>query len=225
MVADMYPEGIMEERIRKADEAGLQVAIHAIGDRANHIILDMFENIINSGEKRDRRWRVEHAQHLRADDILRFGQLQVLASVQPYHAIDDGRWAEIKIGKDRAQTTCAFRSLMEAGSTLVCSSDWPVAPLDPISGIFAAVTRSTLDDKNPEGWIPSQKISLENAIKGYTSNGAFAEFAERDKGSIQAGMLADLVVLDQNLFEIQPEAILDTKVWMTVFNGEILYKQ
>ena len=225
MVSDMYPEGIMEERIRKADEAGLQVAIHAIGDRANHIILDIFENVINSAEKRDRRWRVEHAQHLRADDFERFGKLQVLASVQPYHAIDDGRWAETKIGKDRAQTTYAFRSLMEAGSTLVFGSDWSVAPLDPISGIYAAVTRRTLDDKNPDGWNPSQKILLEDAIKGYTISGAYAEFSEGEKGSIQAGKLADLVILDQNLFDIPPETIIDTKVWMTVFNGEILFRQ
>jgi len=225
MVSDMYPEGIMEERIRKADEAGLQVAIHAIGDRANSIILDIFENVMRSGEKRERRWRVEHAQHLRVDDFERFGRLQVLASIQPYHAIDDGRWAEIKIGRDRAQTTYAFRSLMEAGATLVCGSDWSVAPLDPISGIYAAVTRRTLDGKNPEGWIPSQKISLEDAIKGYTLNAAYSEFAEAEKGSIQTGKLADLVILDQNLFKIPPEAILDAKVWMTVFNGQILYKQ
>ena len=225
MVSDMYPEGIMEERIRKADEAGLQVAVHAIGDRANNIILDIFENVMKSGEKRERRWRVEHAQHLNVNDIERFGRLQVLASVQPYHAIDDGRWAEIKIGKIRAQTTYAFRSLMEAGTTLVCGSDWSVAPLDPISGIYAAVTRRTLDGKNPEGWIPSQKISLEEAIKGYTLNGAYSDFSEEDKGSIQTGKLADLVVLDQNLFKIPPDAIPDTKVWMTVFNGQILYKQ
>lgn len=225
MVADMYPEGIMEERIRKADAAGLQVAIHAIGDRANHLILDIFESVMNSGAKRERRWRVEHAQHLKKEDIARFGRLKVLASVQPYHAIDDGRWAEIKIGSERAQTTYAFRSLQEAGATLVCGSDWTVAPLDPISGIYAAVTRRTLDDKHPEGWIPSEKISLEDAVKGYTLNGAFAEFSETDKGSIEAGKLADLVVLDQDLFRIPPEKIIDVQVRMTVFNGDILYKQ
>jgi predicted amidohydrolase YtcJ len=225
MVSDMYPKGIMEERIRKADTAGLQVAIHAIGDKANHIILDIFESVMKAGAVRDRRWRVEHAQHLTEEDIARFGKLQVLASVQPYHAIDDGRWAEVKIGAERAITTYAFRSLQEAGSVLACGSDWTVAPLDPIGGIYAAVTRRTLDDRNPEGWIPAEKISLEDAIQGYTLNGAYAEFSETEKGSIEAGKLADLVVLDRNLFEIPPEEIIAAKVWMTVFNGEILYRQ
>jgi predicted amidohydrolase YtcJ len=225
LVSDMYPEGIMEKRIREADRSGLQIAIHAIGDRANHVILDIMERAIADGGPRDRRWRIEHAQHLIPEDFSRYAKMDIIASVQPYHAIDDGRWAERKIGKERAKFTYAFKSFLNAGVLLACGSDWTVAPLDPISGIYAAVTRRTLDGKNNDGWIPDQKISLEEAIKGYTINGAYTEFSEGMKGTVQEGKFADLVVLSQNLFEISPEDILDTEVLVTVFNGEIIYKK
>ncbi len=225
LVSDMYPEGIMEQRIREADKAGLQVAIHAIGDKANHIILDIMERLIADGGPRDRRWRIEHAQHLVPEDFVRFAKMGIIASMQPYHAIDDGRWAERKIGKERAKYTYAFRSFLDADVLLAFGSDWTVAPLDPISGIYAAVTRRTLDGKNPGGWIAEQKISLEEAIKGYSINGAYAEFAEGVKGSVQEDKFADLVVLSQNLFEIPPEDILNTEVLATVFNGKIVYKK
>ncbi|MBM3285135.1 MAG: amidohydrolase, partial [Candidatus Aminicenantes bacterium] len=195
LYSQMFPEGIMEKRIAAAEEAGLQVAVHAIGDRANAIILDIFEKVTARSGPRDRRWRIEHAQHLRPEDIARMGRLGVIASVQPYHAIDDGRWAEGKIGKERCRTTYAFRSLLDAGVRLACGSDWSVAPLNPLAGIYAAVTRRTLDGRNPEGWYPEQKISLEEALRGYTVNGAYAELAEHRKGSVEAGKLADLVVL------------------------------
>ncbi len=224
LVADMFPEGIMEKRLTAADQAGLQVAVHAIGDEANHIILDLFEKVMEKNEKRDRRWRIEHAQHLIPEDFERFGKLRVIASVQPYHAIDDGRWAEQKIGRERSRHTYAFRSLLESGVVFACGSDWPVAPINPLTGIYAAVTRRTLDGNNPDGWFPEQKISMEEAIRGYTLNAAFTEFAEHLKGSLEEGKLADVVILDQNLFEISPEKILDTKVVMTVLDGEIVYK-
>lgn len=224
LVADMFPEGIMEKRLTAADQAGLQVAVHAIGDEANHIILDLFEKVMEKNEKRDRRWRIEHAQHLIPEDFERFGKLRVIASVQPYHAIDDGRWAEQKIGRERSRHTYAFRSLLESGAVFACGSDWPVAPINPLTGIYAAVTRRTLDGNNPDGWFPEQKISMEEAIRGYTLNAAFTEFAEHLKGSLEEGKLADVVILDQNLFEISPEKILDTKVVMTVLDGEIVYK-
>jgi predicted amidohydrolase YtcJ len=223
--SQMFPEGIMEERILRADKGGLQVATHAIGDKANHIILDIFERVIQENGPRDRRWRIEHAQHLLPEDIERIARLNIIASVQPYHAIDDGRWAEKKIGHERCRTSYAFKSLIDAGALLVCGSDWTVAPLDPISGIYAAVTRRTLDGKNPEGWFPEQKISLEEAIKGYTINGAYAEFAERKKGSIERGKLADLVVIDRNLFAIPPEEIRGAKVMVTVLDGEVVYQR
>jgi len=225
MASDMFPEGIMEKRLMEADLVGLQVAIHAIGDKANHIILDLFEKVINANVDRDRRWRIEHVQHILPEDIERMSTLRIIASVQPYHAVDDGRWAEKKIGKKRAGYTYAFRSLLDEGIILACGSDWTVAPLDPLTGIFAAVTRQTLDGKNPGGWIPGQKITIEEAIKGYTLHAAYTEFAEHQKGSVEEGKFADLVVLDQNLFEIPPEKILETKVLMTILNGQIIYQK
>jgi len=223
--SQMFPEGIMEKRIIKADKAGLQVAVHAIGDKANNILLDIFERIITQNEERDRRWRIEHAQHLLPQDIERIANLGIIASVQPYHAIDDGRWAERKIGRKRCQYTYAFKSLVEKGAVLACGSDWTVAPLDPIGGIYAAVTRQTLDGKHPEGWFPEQKISLEEAIRGYTLNGAYAEFSENLKGSVEKGKLADLVVLSRNIFKIQPDEIQKTEVKMTIFNGKVIYEK
>jgi predicted amidohydrolase YtcJ len=224
LAPQMFPEGIMEERILKAYEEGIQVAIHAIGDRANDMILDIFDKAVAENGILDRRWRIEHAQHLRPEDIERYGKLGVIASVQPYHAIDDGRWAEKRIGKERCRTTYAFKSLLDGGAVLALGSDWPVAPLDPLVGIYAAVTRQTIDGKNPQGWYPEQKISLEEAIKGYTLNPAYTEFAEKIKGSIEEGKLADLIVLDRNLFEIEPEEIKGSRVTMSIVGGRIIYQ-
>jgi predicted amidohydrolase YtcJ len=221
----MYPEGIMEKRILAADRAGLQVAVHAIGDRANAIILDIFEKVMRLDGPRDRRWRVEHAQHLRPADIGRFGRLGVIASVQPYHASDDGRWAEAKIGRGRCRTTYAFRSLVDRGAVLACGSDWTVAPLDPLTGISAAVTRRTTDGRNPDGWFPEQRLTLEQALAGYTRNGAYAEFAERSKGTIAPGKLADLVVLDRNIFRLPPESIADARVNLTIVGGTVIFER
>jgi len=219
----MFPEGIMEKRILEADRAGLQVAIHAIGDRANGLILDIFERTAAAGGPRDRRWRIEHAQHLRPSDIARFGTLGVIASVQPYHLIDDGRWAERKLGPARTRTTYAFESLRRAGATLAFGSDWTVAPLDPVLGIYAAVTRRTLDGENPDGWVAEEKVSVEEAVRAFTINGAWAQFDEAVKGSIGPGKLADLVVLDRDIFAIPPEEIATAKVRMTVVDGRIIY--
>jgi predicted amidohydrolase YtcJ len=219
----MFPEGIMEKRILEADKDGFQLAIHAIGDRANSVLLDIFEKAVAANGPRDRRLRIEHAQHLRPADIARFGRLGVVASVQPYHAIDDGRWAESKIGPERVRTTYAFESLRRAGAVLAFGSDWTVAPLSPILGIYAAVTRRTLDGKNPGGWVPEEKVAVEEAVRAYTVNGAWAQFAETEKGSIQPGRLADLVVLDRDVFAGPAERIGEAKVRLTVFDGRIIY--
>lgn len=220
----MQPEGIMEKRILEADRASLQVAIHAIGDRANAVLLDIFERTIKADGPRDRRWRIEHAQHLRPSDLDRFGRLGIIASVQPYHASDDGRWAEKKIGPVRVKTTYAFRSLIDHGAVLACGSDWTVAPLDPLSGIFAAVTRRTNDGGNQGGWIPEQKITLEEAVRGYTLNGAFAEFAEKEKGSLEPGKLADITVLDRDIFSLGPDSISQARCRLTMVGGRIIYQ-
>ncbi|OGD19570.1 MAG: amidohydrolase [Candidatus Aminicenantes bacterium RBG_16_63_16] len=221
----MFPAGVMGKRLLAADRAGLQVAVHAIGDKANAIVLDLFETAVRQNGPRDRRWRIEHAQHLRPSDIPRFGELGVIASVQPFHAADDGRWAESKIGRERCRTTYAFRSLIEGGAVLALGSDWTVAPLGPLTGIAAAVTRRTTDGKNPDGWFPEQRLTLEEALTGYTQNGAYAEFAETVKGTIAPGKLADLVVLDRNIFEIQPENIADARVRMTILDGAVIYER
>jgi len=154
--------------ISNADRSALHVVVHAIGDRANTTLLDIYERVARENGPRDRRFRVEHAQHLRPSDIPRFGALGVIASMQPYHAIDDGRWAERVIGPDRSQTTYAFRALLDAKARLAFGSDWFVAPPTPLEGIYAAVTRRTLDDRHPNGWIPAQKISVEEALVAYT---------------------------------------------------------
>ena len=220
---DMIPESLMEQRIRAADAAGLQVAVHAIGDRANAVLLDIFEKVITQNGPRDRRWRIEHAQHLRLEDMGRMARLGIIASVQPYHAIDDGRWAEQKIGPERCRTTYAFRSLLDKGVRLAAGSDWTVAPLDPLAGIYAAVTRRTTDGKHPEGWYPEQKISLEEALRAYTREGAYAEFADKSKGAIKEGFLADIVVLDRNIFKIPAPEIAEARIKTTIVGGRIVF--
>lgn len=210
--------GSMKRWVKDADAHNLQVAIHAIGDRANDEVLKIFESL-----PRDRRFRIEHAQHLRPDLIRRFAFDHVIASMQPYHAIDDGRWAETKIGHERAKSTYAFRALIDAGATLTFGSDWTVAPLNPILGIYAAVTRRTIDGKNPKGWIPEQKITVEEALRSYTVNNTYAMFRENDVGRIAPGMLADMVVLSADLFTIAPEKIESVTVDMTIFDGAVIH--
>jgi predicted amidohydrolase YtcJ len=221
---EMFPEGAMLERVLKADKAGLQIMIHAIGDRANDLILSIFEQAEKENGVRDRRFRIEHAQHLRSQDIPRFSRDKVIASMQPYHAIDDGRWAEKRIGKERAKTTYAFRSLIDSGATLAFGSDWTVAPLNPILGIYAAATRRTLDGKNSKGWVPEQKISVEEAVHAYTVGSAFAEYQETVKGSITPGKLADVVILSGDIFKIDPKDIENVKVVLTLVDGRVVYE-
>jgi predicted amidohydrolase YtcJ len=211
--------------IGAADSAGLQVAVHAIGERANGLLLDIYDSVAQAHGRRDRRFRIEHAQHLRRQDIRRIARMGVVASMQPYHAIDDGRWAEKRIGPDRIKTTYAFRSLLDAGARLAFGSDWTVAPLDPILGIYAAVTRRTLDGKHPEGWVPEQKITVEEALRAYTAGNAYAVYAERKRGKLVAGYLADVVILDQDLTKIKPEAIENARVKVTIVGGKVVYRR
>ena len=211
--------------ISSADRAGLHVMVHAIGDRAIGLLLDIYERVGRENGSRDRRFRVEHAQHIAPGDIARFGKLGVIASMQPYHAIDDGRWAEAVIGPERSKTTYAFRSLLDTGATIAMGSDWFVAPPSPLEGIYAAVTRRTLDDRHPGGWVPEQKITVEEALKGYTLGAASASFEESRKGKLAAGYMADMVMLERNLFEIPPEQIRHVAVLMTVVGGKIRYRK
>ena len=206
-----------------ADKAGLQVTVHAIGDRAIRTQLDIFEKVGKANGARDRRFRIEHAQHIAPADIGRFATLGVIASVQPYHAIDDGRWAERVIGPERAKGTYAFKSLLDHGTVLAFGSDWFVAPPTPLLGIYAAVTRRTLDDLHPGGWIPEQKVTVEQALHAYTSGSARAGFQEREVGMLRAGMLADLVMMDRDITRVAPETIRDAEVVLTVVGGRVMY--
>ncbi len=216
------------DRVRAANDAGLQVSVHAIGDRANAIVMDVFEQV--SGDRgtleampHDPRFRIEHAQHLRSREIGRMARLGVIASVQPYHAIDDGRWAAKRLDPARLRGTYAFRAMIDAGVPLAFGSDWTVAPISPILGIYAAVTRRTLDGKNPDGWYPEQKVTVEEALRAYTYGSAYASFDEGVKGRLSAGFLADFVVLSDDLFAIDPVRIGDVKVMKTVVGGREVY--
>jgi predicted amidohydrolase YtcJ len=219
------PEDSLRAWIGGADSAGLQVVVHSIGERANGVLLDIFDSVGKAHGPRDRRFRVEHAQHLRRGDIARLAQNGVIASMQPYHAIDDGRWAEKRIGPDRIKTTYAFRSLLDRGARLSFGSDWTVAPIDPLLGIYAAVTRRTIDGKNPNGWVPEEKITVEEALRAYTTANAYGVFAEQTRGKLAPGYAADLVVLDQDLTTIPPEAIQQAAVRTTVVGGRVVFQQ
>jgi predicted amidohydrolase YtcJ len=208
-----------------ADRDGLQVAVHAIGDRAIRLQLDIFERVAKRNGPRDRRFRIEHAQHISQQDIPRFAELGVIPSMQPYHAIDDGRWAEGLIGPQRSETTYAFRSLVDSGARLAFGSDWPVAPPTPIEGIDAAVTRRTLDGKHSEGWVPQQKISVEEALRAYTIDAAYAGFSEQSLGSFTPGKLADVVIFDRDPFKLPPHELSSVQVVATIVGGEVVYQR
>ncbi len=216
--------GAMKQNIVDADKAGLQVYIHAIGDRANATILDFYQNAVTQNGPRDRRFRIEHAQHLRQEDIPRFGRQNVVASMQPMHIIDDGRWAWKRLDEKRLKGTYAFRTLLDSGAVLAFGSDSPVATMDALFGIYAAVTRRTLDDKNPNGWIPEQKITVDEAVRAFTYGSAYAEFQENVKGTLETGKLADLIIISDDIFTIDPVKIKDAKVLTTVVDGKIVYE-
>jgi predicted amidohydrolase YtcJ len=222
---EMQPLSKMRDWLTKSDKAGLQICMHAIGDQAISIVLDLFNEVARAHGEADRRWRIEHAQHMAAKDFDRFANLHVIASVQPYQAIDDGRWAETRIGPERIKTTYAFRSFLDHGVRLAMGTDWTVAPLNPMLSLHAAVTRATLDGKNPEGWVPEQKITLPEAIEAYTMGSAYAEFQENEKGSLTPGKLADIVILSDDLFSINPRNIPDVKVISTIVGGRVVWNK
>jgi predicted amidohydrolase YtcJ len=219
------PEDSLRSQIARADSAGLQVAVHAIGERANGLLLDIYDSVAKAHGPRDRRFRIEHAQHLRRGDIDRIAAMGVVASMQPTHAIDDGRWAEKRIGPERIKTTYAFRSLIDRKAHLAFGSDWTVAPIDPLIGIYAAVTRQTTDGKNPEGWIPEQKITVEEALRSYTYENAYGVFGEDRRGMLKPGYVGDLVVLDQDLTRIPAVQIPTVQIVVTVVGGRVVYER
>jgi hypothetical protein len=226
LLADlMHPISAMKDRMIRADAAGLQLCTHAIGDAGISIILDIYADIEKAHGPGDRRWRIEHAQHMAAGDFDRFAQLKVIASVQPYQAIDDGRWAEARIGHDRASRTYAFRTFLNHGVRLAFGTDWDVAPLNPMWTLYAAVTRATLDGKNSNGWFPEQKLTIKEAIEAYTMGSAYAEFQDKVKGSIAPGKLADMVLLSDDVLAIEPVKIRDVMVLKTWVGGKLIYER
>jgi len=222
---EMQPLDEMRVRLMAADHAGLQLCMHAIGDAGISGVLDLYGDIIRSNGDRDRRLRIEHAQHIAPKDFDRFASMKVIASVQPYHAIDDGRWAERRIGAERIKTTYAFRTLLDKGVRLAIGTDWTVAPLNPMLTLYAAVTRATLDGKHPDGWVPEQKITITEAVSAYTSGSAFAEFQDQVKGTIARGKLADLVVVSDDVFNIPPARLRDVQVLTTIAGGKIVHQR
>jgi predicted amidohydrolase YtcJ len=222
---EMQPLDAMRARLVGADRAGLQLCIHAIGDAGISQILDLFGEVVRANGDRDRRFRIEHAQHIAPKDFDRFASLNVIASVQPYHAIDDGRWAERRIGPERIKTTYAFRTLLDKGVRLALGTDWPVAPLNPVLTLYAATTRATLDGKHPDGWIPEQKITIAEAVSAYTAGSAYAEFQEVEKGTIARGKLADLVILSDDIFSMSLASIKDVTVMTTIVGGKVVYER
>ncbi len=222
---EMVDAETMYRNLVDADHAGLQLAVHAIGDRANHEVLDMMRRLARESGVRDRRWRIEHAQHLIAEDFRRFAELGVIASVQPHHAIDDGPWAQRRIGPDRVRRAFAYRSMLDAGAKLALGSDWWVAPINPLLTIHAAATRRLPGDTEGSGWIPEQRITVEEAVHAYTVGSAYASGEEDVKGSIETGKLADFAVLSADIFNIPLEQIRTTNVFMTIFDGRPVFSR
>ena len=211
--------------ILDADRAGLHVITHAIGDRANDWLLDVYRDAREQNGDRDRRFRIEHAQHLSREAIARFGAEGVIPSMQPYHAIDDGRWAEKRIGPERLETTYAFRSLLDSGAPVAFGSDWTVAPLSPVLGMYGAATRRTLDGLNPMGWVPEERITVEEALEAYTAGSAYAGYAEGRVGRLEPGMLADIAVFHRNILGLDPAEIEGVRVDLTIVDGEVVFER
>ena len=221
----LHPLPELERMITEADAAGFQLAVHAIGDRANSLVLDAFEKAARANGPRDRRFRIEHAQVVRKQDLPRYKALGVIASIQPSHCIDDMRWAEKRIGRARARDSYNFRSFTAAGIPVAFGTDWFVEPLDPRLGLYAAVTRELPAGGPAGGWFPEEKITLEEALDLYTRGSAYAEFAEAEKGTLERGRLADVVVFARDLFEVEPRAILSTPVDLTIVGGRVVFQR
>jgi hypothetical protein len=225
----MSPEGNLQRLMTGADRAGFTITVHAIGDWANHMLLDTYQRVLAQNPPRERRHRVVHAQVLDPADLPRFGALRLVAEVQPYHCTDDMRWMEERIA-DRAKYAYMFRSLQASGAVMSFGSDWPGTnasyyPINPLMGIYAAVTRQTLKGEPAAGWFPAERVSMEEAVRWFTLNNAWATFEEDSRGSIKAGKLADLVVLDRDIFSRPPRELLDTRVLFTILDGRIVFEQ
>ena len=223
-----FVEGKFLSYMLDADKAGLQLTVHAIGDEANNVLLNYLDELNKQNGKRDRRFRLVHAQVLAPGDFKRLGQLGVVAEVQPFHLSDDMRWMEERIGSERTKGAYAFKSIQASGAVLSFGTDWPGTsaseyPINPMLGLYAAVTRQTITGQPAAGWFPNERISIQEAIRAYTYNTAYANFEEKIKGSIELGKLADLTVLSKNLLKVAPKDFLTTETLYTIVNGKIVY--
>ena len=223
-----YAEGRFLKYMIDADRAGLQMSIHAIGDEANRLLMDYLDSLAVHNGERDRRFRLVHAQVVAPEDFERLGRLGIIAEVQPYHLSDDMRWMEERIGYERSRGAYAFRSIRDSGAMLSFGSDWPGTsaseyPINPLLGIYAAVTRQTLSGQPADGWFPDERIDIEDALRAYTVNAAYALFEDETKGSITPGKQADLTVLSRNLLDVSPAEILNAEVVYTVVDGRVVY--
>jgi predicted amidohydrolase YtcJ len=218
------PEKLKAMAIER-DRLGFQLAFHAIGDKANRVALDAFESVLRVNPPRDRRDRIEHAQVVAPEDLPRFAKLQVIASMQPCHETNDMRWAEQRLGPERSKGAYAWKSLQDAGAKLAFGTDYDVEPISPLRGLYACVTREAIDGGPPGGWIPQEKLPLEDCIRAYTSGSAYAEFMDGKKGALKVGEFADFVILSQDLTKIPPRDFLKTEVLRTVVGGKTVYQK
>jgi predicted amidohydrolase YtcJ len=218
-------EQALEDRMREADAAGFQLVVHAIGDRANATVLDIIETLRREGGVRLGRPRIEHAQVVRDSDKARFKGLGVIASIQPSHCIDDMRWAEKRIGRERVNIAYDFKSFVDAGATVSFGTDWFVEPLNPFLGLYAAVTRQFTDGTPSDGWFPEERLTLAQAVEFYTAGSAYAEFTDDRKGRLKPGYLADFIVVSKPIFDVPPRELLATTVQITVVGGRVVYER
>ncbi|MBI4429359.1 MAG: amidohydrolase [Ignavibacteriales bacterium] len=223
-----FLEGKFLKYMLEADNDNLQMSVHAIGDQANNVLLNYLEELNKQNGKKDRRFRLVHAQVIAPKDFQRLGALGVIAEVQPVHLSDDMRWMEERIGNERCKGAYAFKSILKSGAMLSFGTDWPGTsaaeyPINPLLGLYAAVTRQTLDGLPADGWFPEERIDIKEAIKAYTYNSAYANFEEKEKGSISVGKLADITVLSKNLLKVDPKEMLQAEILYTIVDGKVVY--
>jgi predicted amidohydrolase YtcJ len=223
-ILEIEPDRLRQMAIER-DRAGFQLGFHAIGDRANRVALDTFAAVLETNGPRDRRDRIEHAQVVEAGDFARSGKLNVIASMQPAHLLDDARWAADRLGPERSRGAYAWRSMEKNGVRLAFGTDYPVIPINPLRGIYACLSRRMTDGTPKRGWQPQERLHAKECFSAYTIGSAYAEFEEQRKGIIAPGMLADIVVYPKDLNETQPEDILTIPVVMTIAGGKIVYQQ
>ena len=223
-ILEIEPDRLKQMAIER-DRAGFQLGFHAIGDRANRVALDTFAAVLEANGPRDRRDRVEHAQVVEAGDFARFGKLNVIASMQPAHLLDDERWATDRLGPERSRGAYAWHTMERNGVPLAFGTDYPVVPINPLRGIYACVTRQLTDGMPKRGWQPQERLRAKDCFRAYTVGSAFAQFEEQRKGTIAPGMLADIVVYPKDLNETRPSEILTIPVVMTIVGGKIVYQQ